>query len=168
MLLCVFVVWLCGCWVVGLLGCWVVGLFGCVVIQNRSQIGPNSVPKGSQMGPKWVPKRVPRGPYDLGRSWGAFGNPPTLRSRVRSLLGGRFPPPYPPPPWGPGRRSAKNTVFIVFWLGWAGLGRAGPGWAGWAALAWARLGSARLGSARLGLFIKPLRTHRTSTPFWRI
>ena len=101
------VVWLCGCvvvgllgcWVVGLLGCWVVGLLGCLVVllskicsksvPNRSQRGPKRVPKGSQIGSK----RVPRGPYDLGRSWGAFGNPPTLRSRDRSfgfLQGGCF------------------------------------------------------------------------------
>ena len=102
---CCLVVWLLGCWVVGLLGCWVVGLLGCVVIQNLSQISPKGVPKGSQMGSKWVPKRVPRGPYDLGRSWGALGN---FCARIFGALGSFW-----VPFWGPvGSRGGPKIQLL--------------------------------------------------------
>ena len=100
-----FVVWLWGCVFAGLLVCWVVGLLGCVVIQNRSQISPKSVPKGSQRGPKWLPKRVPRGSYDLGRTWGAFGN---FCARIFGALG-----PFWEPFWGPvGSRGGPQIELL--------------------------------------------------------
>ena len=44
-------------------------------------------------------------------------NPPTLRSGVlEHVCGGRFPPPYPPPPWGLSPRALQNSD--PFGLNW--------------------------------------------------